>query len=94
MGAFGTCDCDTAGGEHLHGSFELFDPVRGRRVELWFVADRPGRGGGRNERDKAVIAHWPLCVGVCTRLHQEIQIRVQMLADASPLEVIFSSQMS
>lgn len=38
--AFGTCDCDTAGGEHLYGRFELFDPVRGRRVELWFVADK------------------------------------------------------
>lgn len=41
-GAFSTCDCDTASGEHLYGGFEVFDPVRGRRVELWFVADRQG----------------------------------------------------
>lgn len=38
----GTCDCDAASGEHLYGSFELFDPVRGRRVQLRFVADRSG----------------------------------------------------
>lgn len=39
-----TCDCDAASGEHLHSRFEMFDPVRGGGMELWFVTDKQRHG--------------------------------------------------
>lgn len=35
-----TCDCDAASREHLYSSFEMFDPVRYRRMKLWFITDK------------------------------------------------------
>lgn len=35
-----TCDCDAASREHLYSSFEMFDPVRDCRMELWFITDK------------------------------------------------------
>ena len=38
-----TCDCKAARGEDLHGGLQVFDPVRGSRVELGLVTENPRR---------------------------------------------------
>lgn len=35
-----TCNCDAASGEHLDSGLDVFDPVRGSRMELWFIAGK------------------------------------------------------
>lgn len=71
-----TCDCDTASGEHLYGGFEVFDPVRGRRVELWFVADRQGE----EKRKTGALLHTDHFVWVfaldCIWLHKIKRVRL------------------
>lgn len=32
-----SCNCDAASREHLYSSLDIFDPVRGSRMELWFI---------------------------------------------------------
>lgn len=40
MEVLGTCNCDAASREHLYSSLEVFDPVRGGWMELWFITDK------------------------------------------------------
>ena len=42
VGMYGrdTCDCEAASREHLYSSLEIFDPIRGSRMELWFITDK------------------------------------------------------
>lgn len=40
MEVLGTCNCDAAGGEHLYSRLDIFDPVRGSRMELRFITDK------------------------------------------------------
>lgn len=91
--ALRTRDCDTAGGEHLYGSLELFDPVGGCRVELRFVAVER-REKEKEKRKTKLHSDEVVFVFVlyCIRLHK-IK-RFNFASKCWPLEVIFYSQMS